>query len=826
MNAPASLAALATAVPVFPSNEEAIARACKLVAPVWPLRSYVAVNPFLGFAGQSFSEAVGRIQQERGARMLMPRAWFGEQVASGRITDRDIAEAIDAVAARTGQRLAPAAVTAALAGPEPQATQVATTVAETADGLDGSSWSDVAVREIGRFCAAHWDEGQAAWASPVADMPLYAAWREAMANDFSADVIGLPDVRSFVAGLPEDATACALHLLDELGLVEPATEPYLHRLLAGIAGWAAYARYRGWDAELDGQQDDTVAELLAIRLAWEATLLRQGGSRLQQAWRSAIDQMTAALPAGEEDAISLVLQEASERAFQRQFASGFSTGAPAGKQAGARPSVQAAFCIDVRSEFYRRALEGLAPDMETLGFAGFFGFAFELVPFGKMRGRAQAPVLLKPSSIVCEGVAGAEGSVQSTLLSEQQERAGFSGALQAFRTSAVSSFGFVESLGLGFGAKLLASITGRSTAAGSTGLPKDLAARIEPRLTPEAQHGRATGLDAAKRAAQAEGLLRGLSLTENFARLVVLVGHGASSANNPHLAGLHCGACGGHTGEANARVAAAVLNDAAVREALAQKGIAIPADTWFVGALHDTTTDAVTLFDKDAPESHAADLRRLKGALAGASSLVRQERAPGLSLVPKGIDLAKAIGRRSTDWSQVRPEWGLAGNAAFVVAPRGRTRGTSLQGRAFLHSYDWRADKDFAVLTQILTAPLVVASWINLQYYGSAVDNRAFGAGDKTLHNVVGRFGVLEGAGGDLRTGLAWQSVHDGQRLRHEPLRLSAYVEAPAAAIDAILASHASVRDLVLNGWIHLFRIAEDGGVERRTPSGWTAEKA
>ncbi|MFO1147862.1 MAG: DUF2309 domain-containing protein [Alsobacter sp.] len=823
MNAPTALSALTRAIPLPASNAQAVGRACRLVAPVWPLRSYVAVNPFLGFTGLPFAEAVGRIQQERGARMLMPRAWFKDQVASGRIARRDLADAAAAVAARTGLHLTVAAVEAALDAPEPQPPRAVATVAEVLDALEGGGWADVAVREIGRFCAAHWDEGQAAWASPLAGMPLFAAWREAMANDFSADVLGLADIGAFVADLPEDAAACALRLLDDLGLAEPATEPYLHRLLSGVGGWAAYARYRGWESELDGEQDDTVLELLAIRLAWEVALLRHGGDRLAAAWRSAVDGMGQAA-ARQEDAVGLVLQEAGERAFQRAFAAALAPSRPAAKPAGSRPAVQAAFCIDVRSEFYRRALESLAPDMETLGFAGFFGFAFELVPFGRTRGRAQAPVLLKPTSIVCEEVAEAGGQGASALLAGQRRRAGVAGAVQAFKTSAVSSFGFVESLGLGFGAKLLAAVAGRSGPA-ADGLPKEIADSVAPRLVPSMLDGRPTGLEPARRVAQAEGLLRGLSLTGDFARLVVVVGHGASAANNPHLAGLHCGACGGHTGEANARVAADVLNDPAVRGALADRGIAIPADTWFLGALHDTTTDEVTLFDRDAPDGHAADLRRLRGALAGASSLVRQERAPGLALVPGGRDLGSILGRRSRDWSQVRPEWGLAGNAAFVVAPRARTRGASLQGRAFLHSYDWQADKDFAVLTQILTAPLVVASWINLQYYGSSVDNRAFGAGDKTLHNVVGRFGVLEGAGGDLRTGLPWQSVHDGERLRHEPLRLSAYVEAPAAAIDGVLARHAAVRDLVQNGWIHLFRIAEDGGLERRTPSGWSPER-
>ena len=169
--------------------------------------------------------------------------------------------------------------------------------------------------------------------------------------------------------------------------------------------------------------------------------------------------------------------------------------------------------------------------------------------------------------------------------------------------------------------------------------------------------------------------------------------------------------------------------------------------------------------------------------------------------------------RRSTDWSQVRPEWGLAGCAAFIVAPRERTAGADLDGRSFLHSYDWQQDEGFDVLELIMTAPMVVAAWINLQYYASAVDNVRFGSGNKVLHNVVGTLGVLEGNGGDLRVGLPWQSVHDGQQYVHEPLRLNVMIEAPIDAMTEIIAEHDAVRQLVDNGWLHLFALNANGDV-------------
>ena len=121
-----------------------------------------------------------------------------------------------------------------------------------------------------------------------------------------------------------------------------------------------------------------------------------------------------------------------------------------------------------------------------------------------------------------------------------------------------------------------------------------------------------------------------------------------------------------------------------------------------------------------------------------------------------------------------------------------------------------------------MTAPMIVTHWINLQYFASVTDNLKYGSGNKVLHNVVGgHLGVFEGNGGDLRIGLPLQSVHDGSRWVHEPLRLSVFIQAPQAAIDDIIGRHASVRQLVENGWIHLFQLGDDNEVNYRTASGW-----
>ena len=515
--------------------------------------------------------------------------------------------------------------------------------------------------------------------------------------------------------------------------------------------------------------------------------------------------------------VNLVLHAAYEIAGRESLLDGIrETAAEAeADKADARPIVQAVFCIDVRSERYRRALESVSEGIETLGFAGFFGFAIEVAPIDGTQGGAQCPVLLTPQYLVRETAPGAspaevERMARSTWLERQ-----FAAARKQFSAAAVASFAFVESLGLAFAWRLVAdTFRWRLRDDGDT---------FAPSAAPSEVEGRAAGIGFRERVELARGALAGMSLTDGFAPVVALIGHGSTTVNNPYASRYNCGACGGHTGEANAIIAAEVLNDFQVRGELRAMGIDIPVDTIFVAGIHDTTTDDVELvFPHGTPATHANRISQFEAALAEASDLSRRERMQSFSL-RDAADPEKAVRRRSRDWSEVRPEWGLAGCMAFIAAPRRRTASLDLGGRTFLHSYDYAKDEDFDVLELIMTAPLMVASWISLQYYASTIDNKVFGSGDKTLHNVVGGLGVLEGNGGDLRVGLPMQTLHDGTRHVHEPLRLTAMIEAPVEAITTILEEHEPVRELVENGWIHLFALLDEGRrIQRYRPGlGW-----
>ena len=787
--------------------------ACARIAPMWPLDRLIAVNPFWPRIDQPIATVAAELAARSGAALLMPRAWYREQLRRGQLRPEHLRAAIDL----EGASIAPAeleALAASDAPASPRCARVMDVVAPPQDGAGFPAWRDFVIHGISQFCAAYYDGGQAEL-GPDREGGLFAAWRRHAAVDRSPALrMGLAAYRAAVGELPSCADAMIRRGVVALEIPTPSRAVYLEGLLLDVLGWASWCAGRRWTARLAGDDDRDLVELLAIRVAWEVALLRTATADGLGRWRLAM----AAWPGIEAaarvaHAHDWVLQRAVELAAHERIARELPRGLAVARPTDA--AVQAVFCIDVRSEVIRRALEAEDPAVQTVGFAGFFGLPIEYRPVGASAARPQLPGLLAPQMRVTDT------DVDAAVATRRAARLRDDAIWKGVRTGASSSFGFVDAYGVAYVVALLGDAFGRGPRAERAGLSVRDDARRRPRLT---HHVDGTDVTLEERCRLAEGILRGMGLVRDFARLVVLVGHGSESRNNPHAAGLDCGACCGQTGEVNARAAAALLNEPEVRAGLRARGLALPDSTHVLAALHNTTTDELRVFERDAvPPTHRGDLERLERWFGAATVRARRERAPRLGLA--GLDdaaLGAAILDRARDWSQVRPEWGLADNAAFIVAPREHVRHLDLGGRSFLH--DYRADDDpgFAILEAIITAPMVVTHWINLQYYASTVDNGRYGSGDKVLHNVVGgHLGVFEGNGGDLRLGLPLQSLHDGTRWIHTPLRLGVFIEAPRHAIEAVLAKHPPVRALVENGWLHLFQIDAVERRIRRWHRGW-----
>ena len=764
--------------------------AARRIPPAFPLEATVAVNPFLGQTSEDLATASARLQRVAGVSATRTGPEYAAAIAKGEITDADLEDALAASDTPSKPRnlasLKAAGSTAKASGP-----RALPTVADLAAEATGVDWSSIIEKTLGIWAAGHFDRGQALW-SPTPGAEALAAWRAWATHDLTPEIAGLKGFCAHVAASPDTAERAILRASEALGLDEAAAETALHRLYMDLGGWSQHARWLLWRSELTGETDRTLADLLAIRLIWEEALLAHA-PEIGERWTETVAAHGAPIAPAEHDVALAILQEASERAHQRRLSAALDGEAAA----SGRPALQAAFCIDVRSEVFRRALESVAPSIETIGFAGFFGLPLAHKAHGSDVVEAHLPVLLNP---------GIETTSHAAPEQEQDTRiaARAARAWGRFRQAAVSSFAFVEAAGPFYAGKLVRD------AVGLGGKP------VEQAPAPKV----VGGLDAKAKADTAAAVLSAMSLTKGHGEIILILGHGGQVTNNPHESAYHCGACGGYTGEVSARLLAMLLNDPETRTGLAERGVDLAEDTLFIAGLHDTTTDEITIYEDGLPSERGEEIRRVKGWLKQAGEIARSERAPTL---PGATRLT--VAQRALNWAEVRPEWGLAGCAAFIAAPRAATAGKDLGGRAFLHSYDWQADDGFGALELILTAPVVVASWISLQYYGSSVTPAVFGGGNKLIHNVVGGIGVIEGNSGRLRPGLPWQAVHDGDKLMHEPLRLSVMIEAPREAIIDVLQRHRGVRDLFDNGWLHLFTL-KDGKVDARYRPGLTWDDA
>jgi uncharacterized protein len=798
---PANTAAAPMTAPL-----DAARTACSRMAPLWPLQDFVAVNPFVGLADKPFTEACDLMHKLVPGGMQMPLPYYAEKLKSGALKDADLQAALTQAAmvlpaehATQIKSWTPDFLKSAIQKKQPEtAAPELQTVAEALDFLYQTQWAELVTESIGQFCAAYFDEVQSAWRMPWKSLPLYQAWKEYAALDASLEARGITALRSWVKALPDKSADAIAQLLPGFRLEGDPTD-FLHKQLMTIRGWAGHIQYRARTHGADAPPDELL-DLLTICLALDAALLAKFDSpAFQEFWPTHQEEDQRQM------LLLFLLQLADEHAWLQGLTAKLNHAGNAQAEAQPlRPALQAVFCIDVRSEVFRRALESASPEIQTLGFAGFFGMPIATVPFGQRDAIAQCPVLLQPKYRIQEKPGDLTAETEQEAIRRKRLNKRIKHSWNSFKTSAITCFSFVETAGIGFGAKLF-----RNTFA-----PADHAAghceHCAPVVTPDANGS--TGIPLPDRIALGRGALKNMGITRDFARLVLLCGHGSSTTNNPYAASLDCGACGGHAGDVNARICASILNDAEVRQALASEGVIIPQDTWFLAGLHNTTTDEVTLLDTAAvPQSHQEDLKHLEEWLLNAGARARCERATLLGISGTEANLKEKIIARSRDWSQVRPEWGLAGNAAFIAAPRARTRSVDLGGRVFLHNYDAASDADGSILELILCAPMVVASWINLQYLASTVNNAAFGSGNKVIHNIVGTLGVCLGNGGDLQTGLPLQSVHDGKRWIHEPLRLHVLVEAPRESIDAVLAKHEHVRHLIEHGWVLLFAIEDEG---------------
>ncbi|TAN10963.1 MAG: DUF2309 domain-containing protein [Burkholderiaceae bacterium] len=808
--------------------QRAIQGACGSIMPAWPLDQAVATNPHWRRIGMPIRTVAARLAVLGDFHVFPSRSTIRGEWEAGRITPADLEAALEVHAAQ-----GPLAITAddcvAALQHAPHLRREPLLVDLLDDKVQKNKrwpWRAGIVFQMSQTCATYFDRHQADWRA-AGDPSLYGFWHDTLLGDLGlASMFGLPGFHKLLHVLPRNPEEAARWALGELGLPLALWEDYFKALLLSINGWASWCAYIGWQKIPAGQDDARLPELLTARLAWEALLAcaagpeaRHGAIRALAAnWADFGQRVAEAEAALEADE---VWQQALEASYQRGFAAKLRSTVPA--PVTEAPEAQAVFCIDTRSELMRRALEAITPTVETRAFAGFFGIPIHYKPLGTRVHRPQLPGLAYPSVAVQDVVTetGQAAPAADTLAGQMRDArwkrlAQLDQWLGTVRWSN-STFSFVEALGVGYLGKIVHWIRPPAAARVSDdriGLPAAVAEQCRPMIV---------GLDLEAQVDLAAGVLHTLGLDDRLAPLVVFCGHSGQCTNNAHASTLDCGACYGRPGEANARALAHLLNDSAVRAGLRGRGLNIPEATFFMGALHNTTTDEVTGFDLDLlPPAAWPRWRRMEGWFAEAGKRIRRERAPALWIDPEQSDetLLRTFRRRANDGAQTRPEWGLTRNAAFIIGPRQRSRGRQLN-RTYLHDYDARYDPDGSVLEKLMMGPMLVCHWLSWQYHASTCDPLHYGAGNKVLHNVVdGHVGVFEGNGGDLRIGLPKQSLHNGDGWYHQPVRLTVVIDAPAESIAAIIGRNPVLGRILDNGWMLLWRYGRDA-LQRYDAGRW-----
>jgi len=486
-----------------------------------------------------------------------------------------------------------------------------------------------------------------------------------------------------------------------------------------------------------------------------------------------------------------------------------------------RPAAQIMVCMDDREEGLRRHLEELNPEIETLGAAGYFNFAINWQDIDANKDTALCPVSQIPAHQIKEQAQPGQQAAVAQRQRGHSLRMRLQNMLhQETRRNLLASTALAALSAPG----AFLSLTGKVLAPGKMGTVLEWLKRlVEPTIATQIDVNAPANSPAAtiehniagytdeEQFTKLEFFLRNNGMTSGFAPLVIMMGHGSSSQNNPHIAAYGCGACSGRYSGPNGRVFAAMINRPEIRALLTERGIVIPQDTWFIGAQHNTCDDSVSWYDEHViPEPLQAPFASLKSTIDKASRLHALERCRRFASAPHGLNIDQALEHvisRTQDFSQARPELGHACIASAFIGRRSLSRGLFLDRRGFLISYDPSDDADGKLLERILLEVGPVGAGISLEYYFSTVDNDRYGCGSKVTHNVAGLMGVMEGTSSDLRTGLPKQMIEI-----HEPMRLQVIIEASTNTLTAIVGRQPPLQQLILNEWILVIAVDPDSG--------------
>ena len=623
-------------------------------------------------------------------------------------------------------------------------------------------------RETIKWLQAFLDKGQATVVMPLRNLGLYKSWSKLVLHDTKIHR-NKCDNLNLIKQLPENPEEAINLYLNLLKIDECEQKQFLTLLLTTLPGWSSYIKYLTEWADDKNNYPISQADYLAIRIVTAFLLYPEAKSLL------ILRNKNIEACKNQKTTFSKILE--NEKAYQIPLLKSISSQK---LRKDSMVDAQFIFCIDVRSEPFRRALES-SGNYKTYGFAGFFGIPIILNDKINNETFSSCPVLIKPQNQI----------TKYFLYNKKDYLKELRTLYQALKYNFTTPFALVEIIGI---------FSGLYTALRSF-LPS-LQYKIKNFFKNDDTTFNIQNIDFNQQLVYAENILKIIGIGKFFAPIIVICGHGSYTENNPFANSLDCGACGGRSGEDNARIMSIILNDKKIRRALSKKDINIPEETIFIAAKHNTSTDEVTLYNSEKNPK----VDKIKLSLEKArnfNSAFRLKYLDQCTIHSKNT--SSQVEKRAADWAQVRPEWGLARNAAFIVGDIDITLIPNLEGRCFLHSYDYLQDPVGESLELILTAPMIVAQWINAQYLFSTMNNIAYGAGSKVTHNITGKIGIMQGNASDLMTGLPMQSVYlSYKQAYHLIQRLITVVVAPRELIMKIINKQEMLQKLFRNGWVQI----------------------
>ncbi|MEC2309072.1 DUF2309 domain-containing protein [Bacillus atrophaeus] len=838
-----------------------IESASQVIAPLWPISIFAARNPWMGLENQPFDQVASWLKNARDVDIYPSASMIRSAKNKGEIDEdfvemglqhwldshsfnitRDVAERF----CHAGLKLEPLPsnllssyklekLVNECSGVDHIENVFMQPISSYIENQDGERLVNILDHHVIKWSKLYLDDSQAGWTMPNREEGFYRAWQHLIQYDPALS----KKQRERLKGWPQEAHSALQKALFALEIPESEIQRYLEGHLLSLPGWAGMML---WRSRQSSHEHALLTEYLAVRISMEWALVKpylplnnqRSGKEISITpllaawihWGGLTLEEWSQMPANEQNEYLSFAYRFDEKlrrklwleAWEQTHTDRLSQKIISKQRETNRKKsalAQLAFCIDVRSEPFRRQLEKEGP-FETIGIAGFFGVPIATCELGSKHSHASLPVIQKPQHKIKEFV---DEDVLEKYNQRKQAVHSLSHTFKTMKQNVLTSLLLPELSGPWLSLQMVArSFVPRRADRFIRNLSETWLRKPDTKLSihhvNDIEAEIPVGFTEEEKVNYARQALIMMGLTENFAPLVVICGHGSQSTNNPYAAALDCGACGGAAGGFNARVLAALCNLSEVREVLLTEGIKIPEDTVFAAAEHNTTVDELHwLYVPELSEAAQEAFEHIEAIMPKVRHNVNAERLAQLPNFQSKLKNPKAEAHRfAEDWSEIRPEWGLARNAAFIIGQRELTQDCDLEGRAFLHNYDWKQDESGELLANIIAGPGTVAQWINLQYYASTVAPHYYGSGNKATQTVTAGLGVMQGNASDLLAGLPWQSVmQSDHEAYHSPLRLLFVIQAPRQHVERLLNNDSVFLQKVQNGWVRLASIDPEG---------------